>query len=340
MTNISFYFSKLALVFALGLISTSVFSQGDYSSPLIKQRADPMIYRHTDGWFYFIATAPEFDRIELRRSKTIAGLAETKPAVIWRKHDTGPQAANIWAPEIHYIEGRWVIYYAAGDGQKPWLIRMFALSNGHANPIAGEWLDEGQIKTPWDSFALDATTFTHKGKRYLLWAEADGYKPTQTYNSALLLAELETPTKIKLPITVLSEPALPWETIGYKVNEGPSVIQRNGKLFVTYSASATDHHYAMGLLWADENSDIMNAKTWYKSPEPVFFTHEKLKRFGPGHNSFAVAEDGVTDLMVYHARPYKEIKGSPLADPNRHTHVRVLGWDKSGMPDFRQNEAD
>ncbi|WP_185234797.1 hypothetical protein [Teredinibacter franksiae] len=95
MTNISIYFSKLALVFALGLISASVFSQGDYSSPLIKQWADPMIYRHTDGWFYFIATAPEFGRIELRRLKTITGLAETKPTVIWRKHDSVPQVANI-----------------------------------------------------------------------------------------------------------------------------------------------------------------------------------------------------------------------------------------------------
>ncbi|WP_313557742.1 family 43 glycosylhydrolase [Teredinibacter franksiae] len=136
-----------------------------------------------------------------------------------------------------------------------------------------------------------------------------------------MLAELETLTKIKLPITVLSEPALPWETIGYKVNEGPSVIQWNGKLFVTYSASATDHHCGMGLLWADKNNDIMNAKTWHKSPEPVFFTHGKLKRFGLEHNSFAVAEDGVTDLMVSHARLYKEIKGSPISAKMKQTNL-------------------
>jgi len=54
---------------------------------------------------------------------------------------------------------------------------MFALSNGHTNLMAGEWLEEGQIKTPWDSFALVTSPLPIKRKRYLLWDEADGYKP-------------------------------------------------------------------------------------------------------------------------------------------------------------------
>jgi GH43 family beta-xylosidase len=57
-----------------------------------------------------------------------------------------------------------------------------------------------------------------------------------------------------------------------------------------------------------------------------------LNRFGPGHNSFTVAEDGTTDVMIYHARDYKEINGEPLYDPNRHTRARVLKWTDDGMP--------
>ena len=56
--------------------------------------------------------------------------------------------------------------------------------------------------------------------------------------------------------------------------------------------------------------------------------------FGPGHNSFTVAEDGETDLLVYHARTYTEIVGDPLWDPNRHTYVKPLQWDAAGMPVF------
>ena len=38
--------------------------------PIILQRADPWIYKHTDGYYYFTASVPEYDRIEIRRSKT------------------------------------------------------------------------------------------------------------------------------------------------------------------------------------------------------------------------------------------------------------------------------
>ena len=77
-----------------------------------------------------------------------------------------------------------------------------------------------------------------------------------------------------------------------------------------------------------------------KLTKPVFYSNEALKRFGPGHNSFIKGEDGKTDVMIYHARDYKEIKGEPLYDPNRHTRARVLKWTKDGMPDFGQDLDD
>jgi GH43 family beta-xylosidase len=58
------------------------------------------------------------------------------------------------------------------------------------------------------------------------------------------------------------------------------------------------------------------------------------KVYGPGHNSFTVAEDGKADLLVYHARTYTEIVGDPLWDPNRHTYVKPLRWGTAGMPAF------
>jgi GH43 family beta-xylosidase len=139
---------------------------------------------------------------------------------------------------------------------------------------------------------------------------------------------------------LLSEPDLDWEREGYKVNEGAAVIVRNGRIFMTYSASATDHRYAMGLLWADAEADLMDPENWTKSPEPVFTTREELGRYGPGHNSFTVAEDGETDLMIYHSRDYLELQGTPLTDPNRHARARILYWDERGFPDFRNQQGD
>jgi GH43 family beta-xylosidase len=103
---------------------------------------------------------------------------------------------------------------------------------------------------------------------------------------------------------------------------------------MTYSASATDENYAMGLLWADAEADLLDPASWTKSTEPVLTSSPERHIFGPGHNSFTVAEDGKTVLLVYHARTYTEIDGDPLWNPDRHTFVKPLSWDEDGMPVF------
>ena len=317
--------------------TTDVASSAATPEIFIPQRADPYIHRTPDGHYYFIATAPEFDRIELRSANSLTGLKTVEAKTVWRKHATGAMGANIWAPELHYFDNTWYIYVAAAEAEKPWLIRMQVLANKSADPMQGEWEELGQVKTARDSFSLDATSFEHKGQRYLVWAQKD---PEGKLNSALYLAKLISPTQVGKVEVEISRPELNWEIQGYKVNEGAAVIIRNGKIFISYSASATDHRYAMGLLWADENSDLLNPASWHKLPQPIFTTNESLKRYGPGHNSFTLADDGQTDIMVYHARDYLELQGTPLTDPNRHTYLRVLEWTSDGFPDFGQEKPN
>ena len=84
----------------------------------------------------------------------------------------------------------------------------------------------------------------------------------------------------------------------------------------------------MGLLTADENADLLD-QSHGKSDAPVFSTCEEHSQYGPGH-SFVKSEDDLDDLMVYHARNYKEIEGDPLYDPNRHTFIKKLSYDNNG----------
>ena len=46
-----------------------------YNEPWILQRADPYVYRHTDGSYYFTASVPAYDGIVLRRAGTLAELS-------------------------------------------------------------------------------------------------------------------------------------------------------------------------------------------------------------------------------------------------------------------------
>jgi len=303
--------------------------------PLIRQRADPYIHRHTDGYYYFTASVPAYDGIELRRAKTIAGLAGADTVMVWRKPDTGPYSDLVWAPEIHFNQGAWYVYFAAAPSREIkddlFQHRMYAISTHADNPLEGAWIFEGRIDTGMDTFCLDATTFEHCGVLYYLWAQKEtGIRG----NSNLYIARMKNPVELETGPARLSIPEYEWEIRGFWVNEGPAVVKHGGRLFITYSASATDENYAMGLLWADADADLLDPANWRKSKTPVLTSSPAHSIFGPGHNSFTVAEDGVTDMLVYHARTYTEIEGDPLWNPDRHTFVKPLKWDDNGMPVF------
>ena len=316
-------------VIALGCLAAAPVSAA-WPSPLVKQRADPCIYKHTDGYYYFTATVPAYDRLVLRRSKTLAGLATAEEKTIWMKHRDGPMGAHIWAPEVHFIDGKWYIYFAAGGATDVWAIRMYVLECDAANPLDGPWKELGQIKSFAESFTLDASTFEHNGVRYLVWAQ---HTPPEKTNTDIYIAKLKSPAEIAGTPVRISRPEFNWERVGFSVNEGPVALIRNGRIFLTYSAAATDANYCLGLLTADENADLLDPKSWKKSPEPVMKSDPARKLFGPGHNYFTVDENG-RDVLVFHARGYRDIKGDPLNNPDRATYLRYVTYDKDGVPVF------
>lgn len=313
-----------------GETMTSPSAMEQIVNPLIEQRADPWVYRHTDGYYYFTASVPEYDRIELRRAETLQGLSTARPVVVWTKRPSGIMSKHIWAPEIHYIDGKWYIYFAAARVDAPFDHRVYVLETDSANPLEGMWVEKGQIVMNWESFSLDATTFEHRGTRYLVWAQR---APDIFGNSNLYIAAMSNPWTISGQQVLLSKPSYRWEKRGFWVNEGPAVLIRNGRVFITYSASATDASYAMGMLTADADADLLDPASWSKSPEPVFQTSPVTGQYGPGHNSFTVSPEG-DDILVYHARNYAEIKGDPLYDPNRHTRLQKIYWSQDGTPIF------
>ena len=133
-----------------------------FDNPLLRQRADPQAMLHTDGQYYFMATAAEWDRIEMRRTRDLNALATAEMKVVWREHGAGPMSAHIWAPEIHFIDGKWYIYFTASRKDAIWEVRPYVLENASPDPFKGEWKELGRLETGWDSFSLDGTTFKHR----------------------------------------------------------------------------------------------------------------------------------------------------------------------------------
>lgn len=309
----------------------------EYNNAFIEERADPYIYKHEDGMYYFTASVPEYDKIILRQSKTIAGLKEAEEVTIWKKHEKGSMSKHIWAPEIHYLDHKWYIYFAAGEEEDIWKIRPYVLECADQDPITGTWIEKGKMQCAkedefsFQAFSLDATVFENKGNYYYVWAEKVG---VGKQISNLYIAQMETPWKLKTVQVLLTTPDYDWERVEFWVNEGPAVLKHDGMIFLTYSASSTGACYCVGMMSASQDSDLLDPLSWKKSRVPVLVTDKEKGIYGPGHNSFVKSEDGTKDIMIYHARPYEEVIGNPLYDKNRHARILEVKWMENGMPVF------
>ena len=307
-----------------------------YNEVWIQKRADPYVYKHTDGTYYFTASLPDYDGIALRKSDKLFDLKDAPEKIIWKKHDKGIMSFHVWAPELHFIFGKWYIYFAAGDVDDIWAIRPYVLECKGDDPFNDEWIEKGMMQCSdedpfsFRAFSLDATVLENHGEYYFIWAEKVG---VGKQISNLYIARMESATKLSTVQVLLTTPDYDWERVGFWVNEGPAFIKHDGKIYMTYSASETGVAYCIGMLSADENDDLLDPKSWTKRRMPVLKTSEELKIYGPGHNSFTVNDEG-EPVMIYHARTEAEIVGNPLYNPNRHAMVMKVKWNESGEPEF------
>ncbi len=308
-----------------------------FNEPWILQRADPYVLKADDGSYYFTASVPEYDKIVLRKSDTLAGLSDAEEVTIWTKHEKGIMSKHIWAPELQFCMSKWYVYFAGGDVDDIWAIRPYVLECQGPDPMTDPWIEKGKMKCADDdefsfrAFSLDATIFENKGTWYCVWAEKVG---VGKQISNLYIGKMKTPYELETVQVMLTTPDYDWERVGFWVNEGPAVLKRNGKLFLTYSASETGVAYCMGMLTADEDADLLDPLSWKKERYPVLKSCEELGIYGPGHNSFTVDEDG-NDILVFHARTEKEIVGDPLYNPNRHAMLSKIEYDEKGYPVFK-----
>ncbi len=321
----------------------------NYPNPFILERADPYVTKGNDGYYYFTASYPAYldvnngyDRIILRKSETVIGLATAEEHTIWRAHNKGVMSKHIWAPELHFIGGKWYIFFASGEQENVWNIRPFVLMCEGDDPINDKWVEMGKMqasegdKTSFSDFSLDMTYFENNGKHYLIWAEKLG-------DSSLFMAEINEcePWKLISKPILLTKPEYEWEKVRHRVNEGASVLKTDDKIYVFFSASGTGSEYCMGKLYADKNSDLMDLNNWTKCPTPALQTADLVGEAGPGHNSFVVDENGDL-LLVYHARPTSHFEKNcgtycdePLYDPCRHARIRFVRFDENGTPKLK-----
>ena len=326
--------AKTTSIFFFLLLSLPAFSQHTFTNPLLPSGADPWSI-HKDGYYYYTNTLG--DRIDIWKTKNLADLKTAERKTIWTPPSGTVYSKEIWAPEIHFIQGKWYIYFATDDGKND-NHRLYVLENTSADPLTGEWIFKGKISDSNDKWAIDGSVFTHKDQLYMVWS---GWEGDTNGRQDLYIAKLKNPWTIEGGRARISFPEHDWERHGdlndpnnpphVDVNEGPQVLMHRDKLLLVYSASGcwTDY-YTLGMLVASASANLMDASSWKKFPHPVFKQSPKNDVFAPGHNSFFKSPDGKEDWILYHAN------NDPGQGCGRHRSPRAqkFTWNADGTPDF------
>lgn len=204
------------------------------------------------------------------------------------------RSRGIWAPEFHYISNRWYLYYTATSSDNDDdHHRMHVLESAGRDPL-GPYHYRGRLINPTnDAYAIDGTVFQKPdGTWYFVWAARPGH--------VLTIARMANPWTLSGNGVVL-----PASGFGCaEVREGPVVLKRNGRLFLVYSACDTGKpDYKLGLLVAKDTAEVLDPKSWRQHATPVFERNDANGVFGPGHNGFFRAADGLPTGSSIMRRP-------------------------------------
>ena len=302
--------------------------EGTFANPLLPSGPDPWVI-YKDGYYYYTHTLG--NRIALYKTENIANLKDEEAVTVWSAPGNGINSKNIWAPELHFLDGKWYLYYTAGSSTDLSTQRTFVLENSAEDPLSGNWIDKGKIYDPdADFFAIDGSILTYEGINYFLWS---GHASATDNTQRLYIAPMENPWTLEDSRVLISSPRYTWEQIGLpSVNEGPEILKNDeGKVFLIYSASGcwTDD-YALGMLSLQVDGNPLDPEAWAKSPEPVFTKKPEHNAFGPGHNGFFKSPDGTEDWIIYHAN---SSSGEGCKDA-RSPRAQQFFWNDDGTPDF------
>ncbi len=293
-------------------------------NPLREGVADPWLFFH-QGSYYLTYTS--VDRIVLVKARSVAELSTAPSTTIWQD-PTPDRCCAIWAPEVHFLNGKFYVYYTAQDSSSDLSKhRMYVLESKGSDPM-GPYAFKAKLATQND-FSIDGTVLTTPdGSLFHVWSGHLNGGP-----QSLFIERMRNPwTLVGRPV-LLSEPTYDWEKHGL-VNEGPTALRRGNRTFLFFSGSScSTPDYALGTLELKGRNPMIKS-AWKKSTTPVFQRNDANWVFGPGHNSFFTSPDGSEVWNAYHA--VTSSSGTPYGScgGDRSMRINKVNFAADGTPDL------
>ncbi|HEY4358450.1 MAG TPA: glycoside hydrolase family 43 protein [Acidobacteriaceae bacterium] len=307
----------------LGLLCVAATSLAQATNPILSH-ADPFITWDPvtkDGQYVLTATGRD---ISLWTGPTPSGSAATQHVIYTPKEGM----TQTWSPTLWKMDGHWWVYFTAqvtGERHKIYVLE----SDG--DDVLGSYTFKGALETGRQS--IDPSLLVVGKSRYLMYVTVDS-GANDTY-----IRKLKSPMEFDGEAALIAHPEAGWEkgegsTKNYPVNEGPTALYHDGKIFVVFSASDTaSPRYCLGLLTLT-GRDPMVPSNWKKTPHPVFEWSPQNGIYGPGRGTFAKGKDGSMWL------PYAAKNTDAPTAAHREIRAQRFTWNADGSPNFGTPEKD
>lgn len=220
--------------------------------PLFGQ--DPHLTKVNDKWILCESVDEKHVRLsylDLEQKKRVFH------QVVWENESE----QQLWAPELHRIDGLWYIYYASSNGE----------NHTHRTMVAGAAMNpfgpyNFSVPVGPDVWGIDMNVFAWKGQRYAVWSGWQNNK--DEFPQHLFIAPMISPVEIG-ERTLLASPYLQWQLSVAPILEGPQAFVDYGTLYILYSANASwKQEYSTGILeLVGENP--LNPLHWVECPWPL-----------------------------------------------------------------------
>lgn len=297
-----------------------------------------------DGIYYFIESSGH--DIMLRSCSDVTGLRDAQQAIIY----SNKSYRWLSDPVIYKIDGIWYIYLGIQDGDLNHR-SILVLENTASDPVSGKFVVKGRLDTgPEDCIAIQPNTFVFRGRRYLIWSGWDEQRTFEEYQN-IYIAGMSDPCTVQGERVKISVPEYVWErqwigtrgnTVAYPiyVNEAPCALESpdGSKLMIFYSASLRWTPYqCIGMLSMDADKDPMDARSWEKTPEPVFAPSEENDIWSVGRPCFLPSPDGSELFLSYQATSYDMASS---IESCRDLRLQKVVWNSDGSIDLGIPVAD
>lgn len=320
---IGLVFLTLLMVLGLSIVYAATFTNPIVPASGSAGAADPWV-TFKDGYYYYCRSLND-GAIGVSKANRLQDIGVVPMVTVWTPPGGTMYSGEIWAPEVHYINGKWYIYFAGDDGYNV-NHRMYCLES-NSQDAQGSYTFRGKVSSADNKWAIDGTVLQKDdGSLYFVWS---GCENGADFPQNIYIAPMSNPFIISGNKVMLSAPSYSWEQVGAAINEGPEVIKRNGKIFIIYSASASWlNEYCLGQLTCSDGN-VLNAGSWSKKSTAVFSQNPSAQAYGTGHASFTKSPNGAEDWIVYHAFQY-----SNAGWGNRSVRAQKFTWNTDGTPNF------